>query len=89
MHELYLIEQKLRGAVKFANGRAPIEQYQTYSGMVARTKIPLLERFVDKFGEFDSPIATSLSNALSVVLQMKMNEPLPGRISLRRSCQKV
>jgi hypothetical protein len=75
MHELYLVDTKLRAALDFAVGlNNDTARFQAYSEMTGRTKIPLLERFVDRFGDFDDKIAIALSNALSVVLQMKMNE---------------
>lgn len=77
MHELYLVEVKIKAALNLADAADDnVAKLATFFAMIDAIKIPLLERFVDRFVDFDEKTATALGNALSVVLQMKMTKPL-------------
>ena len=56
--------------------RAMKLELSTLYQMIDRMNIPLLEKLVDRFPAFDEGTASAIGNALSVVLQMKMNPPL-------------
>lgn len=77
MHELYLVEVKIKAALNLADAANDnVTKLTKVFAMIDAIKIPLLERFVDRFVDFDEKTATALGNALSVVLQMKMTKPL-------------
>jgi hypothetical protein len=77
MHELYLVETKINAALGLADETSDqVAKLSILYQMIDRMNIPLLEKFVDRFSAFEEETASTLGNALSVVLQMKMSPPL-------------